>query len=96
VVLLGEAMVMVWVAGLLLLGFLGFFVVLALVVVKFTRSVFGSVFGHGGWTASAERSGPAVRLCGNERCGYLNPAQARYCARCGRKLGALQGADEHG
>lgn len=27
-----------------------------------------------------------VRLCANPQCGYLNPDNARYCARCGRPL----------
>ena len=27
-----------------------------------------------------------VRLCANPLCGYLNPDNARYCARCGHPL----------
>jgi hypothetical protein len=32
--------------------------------------------------------GGAVRICGNERCRRRNPLEARYCGRCGWKLGS--------
>jgi hypothetical protein len=40
-----------------------------------------------GLLRSTERSaGAASRLCPDESCHHENPANARYCARCGREL----------
>ena len=31
-------------------------------------------------------AGAAGHMCPDENCGHENPANARYCARCGREL----------
>jgi hypothetical protein len=40
-----------------------------------------------GLLRSTERSADAVgHVCPDESCGHENPANARYCAHCGREL----------
>jgi hypothetical protein len=35
-------------------------------------------------------------VCAQPRCGYVNSAGARFCARCGQPLGALCDVDAYG
>lgn len=76
--------IMVIVIGVFILGFLAFFAFMAAMVVRFFTFIFHQI------KRSTQREplsrGPTVRLCSNARCGYLNPAEARYCARCGQAL----------
>ena len=76
--------IVVVVIGVLAVGFLGFFAVVAAMVVRFI----GFVLRLGSRSVRREplAQGPAVRSCPNVRCGYLNPANARYCARCGQAM----------
>lgn len=83
----------VWFGGLLLIGFVGFFAVLLAGLSRGVQFVARAL----GARASAEnrRLGGPPRLCTQARCGHLNPGHARFCARCGSRLAALD-ADRYG
>ena len=40
---------------------------------------------------AAVRQGNVPRLCADPRCGQVNLAEARFCARCGQPLGCAPG-----
>jgi hypothetical protein len=88
----------VWVLVIFLVGFIGFFVVVAVMVVRLIGFVGRALFGR----ASAEnqperqRRGHHGRLCPQPRCGHVNAAEARYCARCGQPLGVVCDVDAYG
>ena len=88
----------VWVGGLMLLGFLGFFVMLVATVGRVLGFIFRLLTGHAGRRdAAASGSAPgAERLCRQPRCGHLNPGEARYCGRCGNALGPPDDVDHYG
>ena len=68
-------MVVLWVGGLLLLGFLGFFVIVLALVARVMRRIF-SVFSRASRVQPAGMGGVADdvgRMCGAARCGYVNP-----------------------
>jgi hypothetical protein len=50
-----------------------------------TLLVTGLLFMLAGLFRRAGR-GLSVRMCRNPGCGHGNPPNARYCARCGRRL----------
>jgi hypothetical protein len=82
-------------------AFVGLFIGIAFVA--FWVVVLRSLIGFGRWLMqmppdrprrafSADRPGrprspESVRTCADPRCGRVNLAEARYCARCGRPLG---------
>ena len=45
---------------------------------------------------SAGNPGAAARICPHPRCGHVNRAAARYCARCGTTLGPPTDVDRYG
>ncbi len=46
--------------------------------------------GHGETVRTFNADGTSVvgraRVCPDDRCGHVNPGQARFCAQCGRRL----------
>ena len=88
----------VWVGGLLLLGFLGFFVMLIAVLGRCIGFVFRVLVGkpRQGGAVGTPAGARAERLCGHPRCGHLNPGDARYCGRCGSALGPPDDVDRYG
>lgn len=88
----------VWVGGILLLGFLGFFVMVIAVLGRFVRSVIRALAGKPwqGGAAGSPAGGRAERICQHPRCGHLNPGDARYCGRCGSNLGPPEDVDHYG
>ncbi len=86
-------MVIVWVGGLLLSGFVGFFTLVIAAIARVLRAIFRAVFGGQYRSRGAAQSPPqkTLRACPQPRCGFLNPGHARFCARCGH---ALQGVDD--
>jgi len=86
--ILGDLVI---IGGLMIFGIVG---VIALVLEGFWRMLRfaagpltrrGRLERHAREQARSRYARP-VRLCTHPRCGYLNPDNARYCARCGRPL----------
>ncbi len=89
--------VFVWVAGVLLIGLVGFFVVILGLAARFIRRLFSMILGHHGPPSQDAVSRPGAQSpCRNLRCGYLNPAGARYCARCGSRLDGVADVNSYG
>jgi len=89
---------LVWVGGILVVGFLGFFVVAIASLSRLFSFVFRAITGVSR-PANAARAPAAesnVRACPRPRCGYLNRPEARYCARCGSQLDAEVEVDHYG
>ena len=81
--------VFVWVGGALLIGFVGFFVVLLMAVFRLLGRGFRALFpAHAEYSGQRHLEALAPQVCGQPRCGYLNRGDARYCARCGSALEA--------
>jgi len=94
-----DAGVALWIAGLLLVGFLGFFLVLVTMVFRFLGWVWRALAG----TESDRRKIAAPRdpdgrrrICPDPRCGHSNRPAALYCGRCGRPLRQPYDVDAHG
>ncbi len=88
--LLGDLTVLIWGGGLLVLGIVGFFAVIVAAVARVFR-----------WLVTGTRAETCVRtvvenVCDNPRCGHVNRADARFCARCGRRLDSGRGAGGYG
>jgi hypothetical protein len=88
--LLAEAHVVLVGLAVLALGLIGFFVVIVATILRGVTALFRTV---GRALSGAPRPSPgaprgAVAACPNDKCGYLNAPQARYCARCGGRLRA--------
>ena len=94
-----DAGITLWIAGLFLVGLLGFFVVLVTMLFRFIGWFFRAV--TGGHEAS-ERSSPAPihqrrrLVCPHPGCGHSNGPTALYCGRCGRPLRRAYDVDAHG
>jgi len=95
---LAAADFVLWVGVILLVGFIGFFVVAVVMVVRLIGFVGRVLFGR----PSAEnepgqrRRDHHGRLCPQLRCGHVNAADARYCARCGQPLRVVCDVDAYG
>lgn len=93
--LLADSVIVV-VAGLFLVGLVGFFAM----VIALVGRLFGFVFRvlTGGDEPAAPQlptyTGQVHQVCPNPRCGHANPPRARFCARCGRRLGADDNDDD--
>lgn len=105
---LADAVVL-WIAVLLAIGFVGFFVVLLGLAVRVVKALlrlaawpFRGLCGCARSSSAPDalpravprRSGPA--RCPVPRCGHVNPPAARYCARCGRPLSGEPDVDDYG
>lgn len=86
--LLGETSAFAVLLTLLVVGFVGFFVVVVGSMIRAVTCAFRTL-GRALFGAGHPDPGVPVNTlvgCPNTRCGYLNPPQARYCARCGSRL----------
>jgi hypothetical protein len=87
----------VWVlAGLFVFGVVGLMVTAVALAVRLLRFVFRAIAGtdSGGRQLGGARRGRLV--CPEPRCGQVNPADARYCARCGRPFQHDHDLDAYG
>lgn len=89
--------VIVWVVGVLLIGFAGFFIVLLAALGRLLRGAWRAAT----WPFSCGRHAspnlpPTPRTCRQPRCGHINPPDARYCGRCGDALGPRVYGGGHG
>ena len=94
-----DAGVALWIAGLLLVGFLGFFLVLVTMVFRLIGWIVRALIGAG--PARKEIAAPhdrvgRRRICPDTRCGHSNRATALYCGRCGRPLRQPYDVDAYG
>lgn len=94
--LLADGVILI-VAGLFVIGLLGFFgMVVALTFRAFARA-FRFLVGSESDEPVASPHGAEVGIvCPSPRCGHLNPAAARFCGRCGRPLGQHDDVDAYG
>lgn len=85
--------VFVWGFGVFFLGVLAFFffvfATIARVFMSVIRAIFGLRMPVGGHTGAGRAN--THRACPNVQCGYLNPWNAQYCARCGSSLSRMDG-----
>lgn len=98
--LLADSVILV-VAGLLLIGLIGFFFMSVVLVARFFRFVFRVMTGGRRPPAPAgcptrNKRPPRTIPCPSERCGNPNPVGAQYCARCGRPLAREADLDAYG
>ena len=83
----------VWVGG----AILGLWLLRAILcgLGRVARGVF-RVLGRGAGDAGGDwPPRPAAWSCTEARCGHVNPADARFCARCGRPLSGKD-VDDYG
>ena len=82
----------------LVVGFIGFFVVMAVMVTRLVGYVLRSLFSGSSGRADPTRriSARPGRICPDPRCAHVNSPAARYCARCGQPLGAVCDVDAYG
>lgn len=77
----------VWIGGVLLIGFVGFFAVLLTMVARFFSFLLRGGRSLVNGTPRLDPPAPAgQRACPNRRCGHTNRRDARYCARCGMQM----------
>lgn len=94
--LLADGVILV-VAGVFLLGIVGFFFMAVALVMRLLGFVFRTLSGttRAGPSAAPAGEQPGV-TCTAPRCGNVNPHGARFCARCGRPLGGRDDVDAYG
>lgn len=96
-VLADAGITLIWVGGVLLVGFVGFFVVLLSMLARALGFVWRALIPR-----RHNRSGTILesrcvgQVCPHPRCGHINRAEARYCARCGNPLGDPEDVDSYG
>ncbi|MEW6253415.1 MAG: zinc ribbon domain-containing protein, partial [Planctomycetota bacterium] len=78
--------IVLWVVGVLLIGFVGFFAVVLALFGRALRALGRALLPAGDDDAGESVRGGRQRVCRSPPCGYLNRPDARYCARCGRPL----------
>jgi len=94
-----DAGIAVWVIGLLLIGLLGFCVMVVALVFRFIGWTFRALTGGsaGGGSGSLPHGGRSRRLiCPHQGCGHSNDPTALFCARCGRPLRRTYDVDAYG
>ncbi len=83
--------IVLWIAGVLLIGFVGFFAVVVSVLGRALRALGRALLPAGeGDAGRAVGHGGLARICDQPQCGYLNRSDARYCARCGSALDSAE------
>lgn len=82
--MLADAGIVVWVFGILVIGFVAFFAVLISMILRGLRFVFRLLASDS--PGPQTDSLPEYRVCPHPGCGQVNTPGARYCARCGRAL----------
>jgi len=88
----------IWIGLLLLVGFVGFFVVVIVMGVRLIGYVFRALFGTSSTDDKRELPHAARngRRCPRPACQHVNPSRAQFCARCGQPLGAFCDVDAYG
>lgn len=101
--LLAGAQFILIIVGLIVLGLVGFVIMVGMVLTKIFNSigsVFRSLLGQSEHSAEPDScSRPMMGggiVCERPNCGHVNPPQARYCARCGQRLRRAGDLDEYG
>jgi hypothetical protein len=97
--LLADAGIAVWVIGFLLIGVLGFFVMIVTLVFRFIGWTFRTIRGGSvrGRSVGLTDGGRSRRLtCPQRGCGHSNNPTALFCARCGRPLRRTYDVDAYG
>ena len=94
-----DAGMAIWVVGLLLVGFLGFFLVAVTMVFRFIGWIFRGLTGAN--AANKPENVPRGRdrdqqVCPHPGCGHTNVATAFFCGRCGRRLRRTYDVDAYG
>jgi len=88
--LIADAGITVWVGVLLLVGVLGFFVMVVALVFRFLgwilRTLAGVFRGSRNAATPATNTHGRSLVCPHAGCGHINGPTALYCARCGRPL----------
>lgn len=92
--LLADSVILV-VGGLFIVGIIGFFLMLVVLIGKFLGFVFRAL-SSSAHSAEHPRFQTRQEVCPHLRCGYVNRFGARYCARCGRPLCRTDELDAYG
>jgi hypothetical protein len=93
-----DAGIALWIAGLLLIGFLGFFLVAVTMVFRFIGWVIRRLIGDDASEnvgAGGARGGRRL-VCPHPGCGHANRPTALFCGRCGRSLRRAYDVDAYG
>jgi Na+-transporting methylmalonyl-CoA/oxaloacetate decarboxylase gamma subunit len=96
---MADAGITLWIAGILLIGVLGFFLVLVTLMVRFIGWVFRSITGTPARhkRVSGPPANPSRRMvCPHPGCAHTNGPTALYCGRCGRPLRRTYDVDAYG
>jgi hypothetical protein len=94
-----DAGIALWIAGLLLVGMLGFFLVAVTMVCRFVAFIFRAVTGvskAGKRRCVPRTASPRRMICPHLGCGHNNEPTALYCGRCGRPLRQTYDVDAYG
>ncbi len=83
--LLADGAIVVWIFLVFAVGLLGFFWVLATLIVRGLTAVASAIAGLFGRRPQVVH-GPQARVCPRAGCYHVNRPDARYCARCGAPL----------
>jgi hypothetical protein len=94
-----DAGIAVWVIGFLLIGLLGFGVMVVALLFRFLGWTFRAITGGSaeGELGNPLPGGRSRRLtCPHRGCGHNNDPTALFCARCGRPLRRTYDVDAYG
>ncbi len=96
---LADAGIAVWIIGFLLVGVVGFAVMIVALVFRFIGWTFRTIAG-GSAAGKSRRVGHAERvrrlICPYRGCGHSNEPIAIFCGRCGRPLRRTYDVDAYG
>ena len=96
--LMADAGITVWIIGLLLVGVLGFVVMVLALVFKFFGWTLHALFGGRRRKPGYLKHDQVGRrlICPRADCGHSNDPRALYCGRCGRPLRRTYDVDAYG
>ena len=86
--LLADGTIVVWLFVVFVVGLLGFFWVLAMLIVRALTWAAAAIAGLLGLRGPAAEPPASARVCPRAGCYHVNRPDARYCARCGAPLPA--------
>lgn len=94
-----DAGIAIWIAGFLLLGVFGFFVMIVALLFRFIGWLFRTM--TGGSAGCKQEGVPRTgrgrrRVCPHPGCGHANRPAALFCGRCGRPLRQTYDVDAYG